>query len=66
MRKNNLKAKPFNLDDSQNRWVEETLSSLTTEEKIGQLFSLVTYTDDIDVSLRRYIMLAGLCAGRWT
>ncbi len=49
MRKNNLKAKPFNLDDSQNRWVEETLSSLTTEEKIGQLFSLVTYTDDIDV-----------------
>ena len=34
----NLKAKPYNLDAEAITWVEETLASMTLEEKIGQLF----------------------------
>ena len=34
----NLKAKPYNLDEQGIKWVEETLSSLTLDEKIGQVF----------------------------
>lgn len=33
-----LKAKPFNLDEEGVKWVEDTLDSMTTEEKIGQVF----------------------------
>lgn len=33
-----LTAQPFNLDDEAVAWVEETLSAMTDEEKIGQLF----------------------------
>ncbi len=34
----NLRAKPYNLDDEQIRWVESTIESMSDEEKIGQLF----------------------------
>lgn len=33
-----LKAKPFNLSDSDIKWVMDTIESMTIEEKIGQLF----------------------------
>lgn len=33
-----LKANPFFLDEEAEKWVKETLESLTTEEKIGQMF----------------------------
>ncbi|MGT2932953.1 glycoside hydrolase family 3 protein [Streptococcus catagoni] len=33
-----LKAKPYQLTDSQVSWVEKTLAGLSVEEKIGQLF----------------------------
>ena len=33
-----LDACPFYLDEARQRWVRETLASLTTEEKIGQIF----------------------------
>lgn len=33
-----LKAKPFYLSDEDIRWVEDTLASMTLEEKIGQIF----------------------------
>ncbi|MFK0040298.1 gluconokinase, GntK/IdnK-type [Paenarthrobacter sp. NPDC090517] len=33
-----LKAAPFNLDDAGVEWVENTIGSMTLEEKIGQLF----------------------------
>lgn len=36
-----LKARPFYLEDDQVRWVEGTLSSLTDEEKLGQLFCVM-------------------------
>ena len=36
-----LKAKPFYLNDEQCGWVETTLSTLSAEQKIGQLFCLM-------------------------
>ena len=41
-----LKAKPFYLSEKDIAWVNETLASMTEEEKIAQLFCLITYTDD--------------------
>ena len=41
-----LKSKPFYLCDSDIKWVENTLSGMSEEEKIAQLFCLITYTDD--------------------
>ena len=33
-----LTAKPFNLDEEQQKWVKDTLASMSLEEKIGQMF----------------------------
>ncbi len=33
-----LKAKPYNLNDDDIKWIEETISGMSLEEKIGQLF----------------------------
>ena len=33
----NLKVKPYNLDDEAIKWVEDTISNMSIEEKIGQL-----------------------------
>ena len=42
----NLKAKPYYLSDEQVQWVEDTIATMTIEEKIGQLFvNLVTDRD---------------------
>lgn len=38
----NLKAKPFYLNDSQIAWIEKTISEMTLEEKVGQLFVHLT------------------------
>lgn len=35
-----LKKAPFNLDDENLKWVQETLNSLSVEEKAGQLFCI--------------------------
>ena len=40
----NLTAKPFYLSDEDIRWVQETLDSMTLEEKIGQLFVPIGYS----------------------
>ena len=42
----NLKEKPFYLDDSAVEWVNKTLESLTDDEKIGQLFLPIGYSND--------------------
>ena len=39
---NVLKEKPFSLNEKQLKWVKETLEGMTEEEKIGQLFCLIT------------------------
>jgi beta-N-acetylhexosaminidase len=41
-----LTIRPFFLDDKGIKWVEETLASLTEDEKIAQLFCLITYSPD--------------------
>ena len=38
MPKVDLKAKPFNLSDEDIKWVKDTISGMSDEEKIGQLF----------------------------
>lgn len=39
-----LKAKPFCLSDQDIKWVEETIDSMTLEEKLGQLFFPIGYS----------------------
>ena len=54
----NLKSNPFYLSDTQVQWVEETIASMTLEEKIGQLFvNLFTpdlSSDDIKKMMEKY------------
>ena len=38
----NLKAKPYYLSDEDIAWVENTIASMTDEEKVGQLFWQLT------------------------
>lgn len=42
----NLKAKPFYLTDEQIKWINDTIASMTTEEKVGQLFVHLTGSRD--------------------
>lgn len=44
--KDQLKAKPFYLSDSDIAWVEKTLSGMSVEDKIHHLFCLITYNDE--------------------
>lgn len=37
-----LRAKPYDLDDDQINWVEQTIANMTDEEKVGQLFWQLT------------------------
>lgn len=41
-----LRGKPFNLNDEGVSWVENTLASMTLEEKAGQVFCPMGFTDD--------------------
>ena len=41
-----LKGNPFYLKDAQIAWVEKTLASMTLEEKAGQVFCPMGFTDD--------------------
>lgn len=41
-----LKAKPFYLSDEQIKWVEDTINSMTADEKVGQLFINLTLRRD--------------------
>lgn len=41
-----LKGKPFFLTDAQEKWVKDTLSSMTLAEKAGQIFCPMGFTDD--------------------
>ncbi len=51
-----LKAKPFYLSDKDVQWVEETIASMTLEEKIGQLFILFAEntTEDTVAAIAKY------------
>ena len=41
-----LKGKPFYLDDEGIQWVEDTIASMTPEEKVGQLFVQMRHSLD--------------------
>ena len=41
-----LKAKPYNLQEDDIRWVEETIAAMTPEEKVGQLFFQLTASQE--------------------
>ncbi|NTW42669.1 MAG: glycoside hydrolase family 3 protein, partial [Cellulomonadaceae bacterium] len=41
-----LTAAPFSLDDEAVTWVRDTLAAMGEDEKLGQLFCLITYTSD--------------------
>lgn len=41
-----LRTNPFFLSEADIRWVEETLASMSEEEKIGQLFVPIGYSGD--------------------
>lgn len=60
----NLKAKPFNLNEEQLSWVEETFASLTVDEKIGQLFVNLTLQRD-EESLSKLINEYHIGGARW-
>ena len=50
--KKQLTSAPFCLDEGQLAWVEDTLASMSTEDRLRQLFCLITYSDDAE-ELRR-------------
>ena len=52
-----LKLKPFWLSDEDIKWVEETLSSMSLEEKVGQLFCLIGETFDKNELAKRFDMI---------
>ena len=56
-----LKGNPFFLNDAQIAWVQNTLASMTTEEKAGQVFCPMGFTDDPD-ALRHMICEIGVGA----
>ncbi len=41
-----LGANPFYLNDSQQKWVRDTLATMSDDDKIRHLFCLVAYSDD--------------------
>jgi beta-N-acetylhexosaminidase len=43
-----LKKNPFYLNEKQINWVKTTLEGMTREEKIGQLFCLITFNSEED------------------
>ncbi len=54
-----LKARPFNLNGGQIKWVEDTLSSMTLREKVGQVFCPMGYASD-DSSLHHTVAELGV------
>lgn len=54
-----LKGNPFYLTEEQARWVERTLASMTLEEKAGQVFCPMGFTDDPD-TLRHMVCDIGV------
>jgi beta-N-acetylhexosaminidase len=57
-----LKSAPFCLSDDDIAWVNRTISGMTLDEKIAQLFCLITYSGDHDylVHLARDVKPGGL------
>ncbi len=63
-----LKKKPYHLNNVQLDWIKNTMSGMTKEEKIGQLFCLITYTNDEEYlkSLAHKYHIGGVMGRRMT
>ena len=62
----NLKAKPFCLNDEEIRWVEDTIASMTPEEKLSQLFVLLKPVPGADEGQIKTLMESARPGGmRW-
>src|SRR5690554_3943897 len=42
----NLRGRPFYLDDQDLKWLQETYDRMTIDEKLSQLFFMVSYKQD--------------------
>ena len=51
-----LRAKPFYLSEEELRWVEDTIASMTLEEKLSQLFVLLKGVPGADENMIRELM----------
>lgn len=61
-----LRAKPFCLDEKEIRWVEDTIASMTMEEKLSQLFVLLKPVPGADENRIRTLMESAKPGGmRW-
>ncbi len=61
-----LKAKPFYLSDDEIRWVEDTASAMTPDEKLSQLFILLKGVPGADENQIRTLMETARPGGmRW-
>lgn len=61
----NLRGNPFFLDNCAIQWVEQTLDSLTTEEKVGQLFCVLFHKATEEEATRVFdILHPGSCMYR--
>ena len=61
-----LRAKPYNLTDGEIRWVEDTLASMTTDEKLSQLFVLLKPVPGADEGQIKSLMEGARPGGmRW-
>ena len=62
----NLKAKPFFLSESEIQWVEDTIASMTLDEKLSQLFVLLKGIPGADENMIRGLMEGSRPGGmRW-
>ncbi len=57
-----LKKKPFYLKEMQLDWVKDTLAKMSTREKIGQLFCLISYSSEHEYleHLAKNFMIGGI------
>lgn len=60
-----LKGKPFYLSEEDIRWVNDTLNSLSLDEKIGQLFMDMIYVSKSEEELKADIEKYGMCGFRY-
>ena len=62
----NLKAKPFYLSDKEIQWVEDTIASMSLDEKLSQLFVLLKPIPGADEGMIRGLMESAKPGGmRW-
>ena len=59
-----LRQKPYYLNEEQVKWVEDTIASMTVEEKIGQLFVDMLW-GDTDEEIKRRIDTYGISGFRY-